>query len=184
MWWLAETVSNCLSTPVCQSCPSLIPPPTSSSSLVLLLQLLIIFSLNCRGQTTFSDGVVTLLLLLGKIFYLGKNTQPADMCSCFLAGKEMREAHLFFLLFFDTFTDSRLWAFLVITHWSRSEPERGIMKILTKSTLKEWTRVHTLSCIYLKWKLLTGTVKQTLIKAWSWSFLEFSSSAWKLFKDI
>lgn len=85
MWWLAETVSNCLSTPACQSCPSLIPTP---SSLVLLLQLLIIFSLNCRGQTTFSDGVVTLLLLLGKIFYLGKNTQPADMCSCFFGGEK------------------------------------------------------------------------------------------------
>lgn len=81
MWRLAETVSNCLSAPVCQSCPSLIPAP---SSLVLLLQLLIIFSLNCGGQTTFIDGVVTLVLLLGKIFYLGKNTQPTDMCSCFL----------------------------------------------------------------------------------------------------
>lgn len=43
MWWLAETVSNCLSAPVCQSCPSLIPAP---SSLVLLLRLLIIFSLR------------------------------------------------------------------------------------------------------------------------------------------
>lgn len=90
MWWLAETVSNCLSTPACQSCPSLIPTP---SSLVLLLQLLIIFSLNCRGQTTFSDGVVTLPLLLGKIFYLGKNTQPADMCSCFFGGKKKWERH-------------------------------------------------------------------------------------------
>lgn len=91
MWWLAETVSNCLSTPVCQSCPSLIPPPhaSSSSSLVLLLQLLIIFSLNCRGQTTFSDGVVTLLLLLGKIFYLGKNT--ASWHVFLLFGRERNE---------------------------------------------------------------------------------------------
>lgn len=95
MWWLAETVSNCLSTPACQSCPSLIPTP---SSLVLLLQLLIIFSLNCRGQTTFSDGVVTLVLLLGKIFYLGKNTQPADMCSCFFGGKKNERGTL--VLFF------------------------------------------------------------------------------------
>lgn len=60
------------------------------------------------------------------------------------------------------------------------------MKILTKSTLKEWTRVHTLLCIHLKWKLLTDawTVQKTIIKAWSWSFLEFGSSAWKLFQDI
>lgn len=87
MWWLAETVSNCLSTPVCQSCLSLIPTPSSAA---LPLQLLIIFSLNCRGQTTFSDGVVTLVLLLEKIFYLGKNTRPADMCSCFF-GREKNE---------------------------------------------------------------------------------------------
>lgn len=90
MWWRAKTVSNCLSTPACQSCPSLIPTPFS---LVLLLQLLIIFSLNCRGQTTFSDGVVTLVLLLGKIFYLEKNTQPADMCSCFFGGGKKWERH-------------------------------------------------------------------------------------------
>lgn len=33
---------------------------------------------------------------------------------------------------------------------------------LTKSTLKEWTRVHTLSCIHLKWKLSTGCLNSTV----------------------
>lgn len=45
------------------------PDPSPSAR---LRQLLIIFSLNCRGQTTFSDGVVTLVLLLGKYFTLGR----------------------------------------------------------------------------------------------------------------
>lgn len=151
MWWLAETVSNCLSTPACQSCPSLMPTP---SSLVLLLQLLIIFSLNCRGQTTFSDGVVTLLLLLGKIFYLGKNTQPADMCSCFFGGKKKNERDTLVLSFvlwyfyrFETMSFSCQSALK-----SKVTRQGGIVKMLMKSTVKEWTCVHILLCMHLKWK--------------------------------
>lgn len=151
MWWRAETVSNCLSTPACQSCPSLIPTP---SSLVLLLQLLIIFSLNCRGQTTFSDGVVTLVLLLGKIFYLEKNTQPADMCSCFFGGggNERDTLVLFFVLWYFYRIETIRFSCQSALK-SKVTLRGGIMKMLMKSAVKEWTCVHTLLCMHLKWEV-------------------------------
>lgn len=175
MWWLAETVSNCLSTPACQSCPSLIPTP---SSLVLLLQLLIIFSLNCRGQTTFSDGVVTLPLLLGKIFYLGKNTQPADMCSCFFGGKKNERDTLvlsFVLWYFYRFETMSFSCQSALK--SKVTRQGGIVKMLMKSAVKEWTCVHILLCMHLKWKPFC--TEDYIKKARDWSFCP-----WKLFKVI
>lgn len=100
-WWLAETVSNCLSTPACQSCPSLIPAPPPlpppTPPLVLLLRLLIIFSLNCGGQTTFQWWSCHFGAFARKnILPREEHTQPADMCSCFFGrgrgGEKIRGA--------------------------------------------------------------------------------------------
>lgn len=90
MWWLAETVSNCLSTPACQSCPSLIPTP---SSLVLLLQLLIIFSLNCGGQTTFSDGCHFAAFAWKNILPWEEHTTSWHVFLLFWRGKKKWERH-------------------------------------------------------------------------------------------
>lgn len=148
VWWRAETVSNCLSTPACQSCPSLIPTP---SSLVLLLQFLIIFSLNCRGQTTFSDGVVTLVLLLGKIFYLEKNTQPADMCSCFFGGgKNERDTLVLSFVLWYFYRIETIRSSCQSALKSKVTLQGGVVKMLMKSAVKEWTCVHTLLCMHLK----------------------------------
>lgn len=47
---------------------------------------------------------------------------------------------------------------------------------LTKSALKEWTHVHTLLCMHLKWKLLPECLNSTVSswKDWGWSFMCFS----------
>lgn len=173
MWW---RVSNCLSTPACQSCPSLIPTP---SSLVLLLQLLIIFSLNCRGQTTFSDGVVTLVLLLGKIFYLGKNTQPADMCSCFFGGgKNERDTLVLSFVLWYFYRLGTISFSCQAALKSKVTLQGGVVKMLMKSAVKEWTCVHTLLCMHLKWKVFC-TEEFEKKKARDWSFCP-----WKSFKDI
>lgn len=53
----------------------------------------------------------------------------------------------------------------------------GIVKMLIKLAVKEWTCVHTLLCMHLKWKVFC--TEEFEKKAQDWSFCP-----WKSFKDI